>query len=288
MFKRVLLQSAAVFAVFALATPAHAGMVDDAMSTFIELDGYVQQANKQNEAWEGDNAKESLEEAQDSADEYGQLMDAIHDASDDLAGQLGDAWEQAMSDGATLSAKITDTMGRIDGGSADFPGLLSAADTAESSFNAAKQFTQQFKGKLFAFRAVTLNDMRATFDNELKPNVEAAKTAMLARNRNEAAAAIGRAKTAADKLVGQANDAKSMTVTLGDSVTEATENLAPYFAAVQKDVQGLEAVLGSNPNNAITTVSSSMATADKEITDSVNRMGGLESQFVLICDSNCR
>lgn len=289
MIKQVLRTTALAAAGLMLTLPAKAGMVDDAISAFAELDGYVQKSNDQIEDYEMDAAKTSLDEAQDGIAEYGELLNGINDASDNLAGLLGDAWEPAVSASANLSARITDTLGRVDSGTADFDGLISAADNAESAFNTARAFTQQFRGKLFAFREVTLADMRKLFDSDVGPNLEAARAALTARNGNEAQAKLALVVKALETLMSQANAAASMTVTLGDSVTKATESVWPSFAVLQKDVQSLQAVAGkSNPASALATITASEDTADKALNEAVNRMTDIEGRFVLICDSACR
>lgn len=287
MIKRVLLSTA--LAGIALALPAKAGMVEEAISDFAELDEHVQEANEQIEDYEMEAAKASLDEAQDRLENYVELIVAIQDAGADLAEPLGDAWDGAVVASANLKTRIDQVRGGIDTGTADFPSMISAADYAESVFNTATQFSREFRGKLFAFRAVILGDMRTIFDRDVRPNLEAARAALAVRNGNEAQAKISLALKALETLMSQANDASSMAETLGDSATEATESVWPSFALLQKDVQSLQAVAGkSNPASALSALATSESTADKALNEATNRMTDIEGRFVLICDSNCR
>ncbi len=289
MFTRILRASAFAATGLVLALPARAGMVDEAISAFAEVEGHVREANDQIEDYEIDAAKASLDEAQDGIADYAELMDAIHDSSDDLAGLLGDAWEPALSQSANFSARITDTLGRIDSGTADFAGLLSAADAAESAFNTASAYSREFREQLFTFRAVPLSDMRELFDAEVRPNLESARTALSARNGNEAQARIAAVLKALETLNSQASAATSKTTTLGDQVAAAYEKTPEAFAQLVKDVQALQAVAGkSNPASALSAVTASEDAADKALNEATNRMTDIEGRFVLICDSACR
>ncbi|MFT3808692.1 MAG: hypothetical protein QM698_02115 [Micropepsaceae bacterium] len=259
------------------------------MKLFADLHKNAQNVEDQLEDYEIDAARTSLDTAQDQVSDYAEIVNDIHESSDNLAALLGDAWEPVVSATANLSARITDTLGRIDNGSADVPGLLSAADQAEDALDTAREFSKGFAQRLAQFKDVTITDIRKVFDGSLRPALEAMRAALARRNSTEAQAKISDALKALDQMISQASAATTATTPLGSTVGELWEPVPPALSELQKAVVALQAVVGrSNPDSALSAVNTAEATADKALNEAFSRMTDAQGRFVLICDSICR